>query len=70
MSISLNLSVSVSECVWVSTIEQNIAILTPSTSEWTEWKWSRFSFWRSLITNPQCCIHACMYKNAGNRSQF
>ncbi len=32
-------------------------ILTPSTSEgseWGRWRWSRFSFWRSLITNPQC----------------
>ncbi len=31
-------------------------ILTPSTSEggeWGRWGWSRFSFWRSLITNPQ-----------------
>ncbi len=33
------------------------AILTSSTSEegeWGRWGWSRFSFWRSLITNPQC----------------
>ncbi len=32
-------------------------ILTPSTSEggeWLRWWWSRFTFWRSLITNPQC----------------
>ncbi len=32
-------------------------ILTPSTSEgskWKRWDWTRFSFWRSLITNPQC----------------
>ncbi len=32
-------------------------ILTPSTSEggeWGRWGWSHFSFWRSLITNPQC----------------
>ncbi len=32
-------------------------ILTPSTSaggEWGRWRWSRFSFWRSLIMNPQC----------------
>ncbi len=32
-------------------------ILTPSTSEegeWGRWVWSRFSFWRYLITNPEC----------------
>ncbi len=29
-------------------------ILTPSTSEGGGWGWSCFSFWRSLITNPQC----------------
>ncbi len=32
-------------------------ILTPSTSEggeWGRWGWSRFSFWRSLITKPKC----------------
>ncbi len=32
-------------------------IPTPSTSEggeWGRWGLSRFSFWRSLITNPQC----------------
>ncbi len=32
-------------------------LLTPSTSEggkWGRWGWSRFSFWRFLITNPQC----------------
>ncbi len=23
-------------------------------SEWGRWGWSRFSFWRSLITNPPC----------------
>ncbi len=23
--------------------------------DWGRWVWSRFSFWRSLITNPQCC---------------
>ncbi len=31
-------------------------ILTPLTSErdeWGRWEWSRFSFWRTLITNPQ-----------------
>ncbi len=32
-------------------------ILTPSTMEGGEWGrrgWSRFSFWKSLITNPEC----------------
>ncbi len=34
-----------------------MTILTPSTSEGGEWGWcgwSLFSFWGSLITNPQC----------------